>query len=665
MGNFFDQFDPKEEHPKHSTGADVGYSFATGVPRGFLASAAQMGGHLPTSPGYLATLADDASKGLELLGVHGARDAVKDVRSHLGAFGMTADDTQRLYMAAAQYAGLHPDYKPQTVAGQYARTGGEFAGASVIGGPARGIAGRAAASLVPAALSETAGQLTKGTKWEQAARMAAALGTGAAMGAVGVGGPNGAQRIMGNAMGETTAAQRAAAIQRMELGAANEHPLTVAEAMDTTTRGASRLTGVQRDIEPTSAGVTRLGPMMAQRPQRAQAMVARVLDEIAPRTDPRQVAANAQSAAEHALTTTRQGINQRARPNYDNLRDQTLPQQAYAQVVQQNPSYQVALRAIRESPELNARIATLPDNSLAVVNEVMKRLGTMERNATENPANPMGDNTLAGIRSEAQGNVNQMIGRLTDEGAIPQDYQAAHRIVAQGRQNALTPLQMGPLGEISAVGQRGPVLDAPAMGRALYPTAPPEGQPFVTAQAMGHLGEAGPPVTRSFLGQQMGEQFQNQQGQPNQWAGSRFSTQVAGNPIQRDTLLSGVGEASPRAAGRLADALDVLDTSGARLRPGSPTAEKLAANKDTMAAGSVVGNVLAAARGPKIFDKVADALNKFDLEWNQNALARALSADPDAARRILEIANRARDNTATRRAGVAAALAGMGAQAGQ
>lgn len=67
-------------------------------------------------------------------------------------------------------------YQPQSTAGDYARTIGEFAPAAVLGGG--GIAARAANVLAPALVSETAGQATKGSAAEPWARAAGALAGG-------------------------------------------------------------------------------------------------------------------------------------------------------------------------------------------------------------------------------------------------------------------------------------------------------------------------------------------------------------------------------------------------------------------------------------------------------------------------------------------------------
>lgn len=65
-------------------------------------------------------------------------------------------------------------YKPQTIAGEYAQTAGEFA-PGLIGGGEGLMARLATRVLLPAAASETAGQVTKGSEAEPYARVAAAL----------------------------------------------------------------------------------------------------------------------------------------------------------------------------------------------------------------------------------------------------------------------------------------------------------------------------------------------------------------------------------------------------------------------------------------------------------------------------------------------------------
>lgn len=74
---------------------------------------------------------------------------------------------------------VDPNYKPQTVAGGYAKTGAEFLPGMLVGGP-RDLGKRLLTNVAaPAIASETAGQLTAGTDAEPYARAGAAILGGA------------------------------------------------------------------------------------------------------------------------------------------------------------------------------------------------------------------------------------------------------------------------------------------------------------------------------------------------------------------------------------------------------------------------------------------------------------------------------------------------------
>lgn len=71
-------------------------------------------------------------------------------------------------------------YEPQTTAGKYARTIGEFAPTALIG--PGGVMRKAAMAMIPAVASESAGQLTEGSSLEPWARAGGALAGGLAAG---------------------------------------------------------------------------------------------------------------------------------------------------------------------------------------------------------------------------------------------------------------------------------------------------------------------------------------------------------------------------------------------------------------------------------------------------------------------------------------------------
>jgi hypothetical protein len=154
--------------PDTSTGYDVARSFGTGVRQGVEG--------LVGLPGDVRDMMGSGASWLA--GKFGASEQNQD-RFRRGAeliapFGAginqaaTTQDVQGVTSAAV---GKH--YEPQTTAGEYARTTGQFA-TGAAAGPG-GLARKTAMAVVPAAASETAGQLTKGTSAEPYARLGGAL----------------------------------------------------------------------------------------------------------------------------------------------------------------------------------------------------------------------------------------------------------------------------------------------------------------------------------------------------------------------------------------------------------------------------------------------------------------------------------------------------------
>jgi hypothetical protein len=92
----------------------------------------------------------------------------------LGASRAYRDELENPTMGVTKALKGYMDYKPETTVGDYAKTTGEFAMGLI--GPKQGMIGRAAKYVAaPALASEGLGQLTEGTKFEPAARLAGGL----------------------------------------------------------------------------------------------------------------------------------------------------------------------------------------------------------------------------------------------------------------------------------------------------------------------------------------------------------------------------------------------------------------------------------------------------------------------------------------------------------
>lgn len=155
-----DQFDQMAD----ASLADVGKSAATGIAKGGIGLA-----------GLLGDLPEALARGTNYIGnaIGGAfglePNKLPDRSQTLNRYVPGSRDIQ-----SAIESRTGPFYKPQSTAGQYAQTIGEFAPA-VLGGPGSLATRAATRAVIPGMASEAAGQLTAGSDFEGAARMGGAL----------------------------------------------------------------------------------------------------------------------------------------------------------------------------------------------------------------------------------------------------------------------------------------------------------------------------------------------------------------------------------------------------------------------------------------------------------------------------------------------------------
>ncbi|KAA2241150.1 hypothetical protein [Salinarimonas soli] len=198
-------------------------------------------------------------------------------------------------------------YKPQTTAGEYAGTLTEFAtGLPFTAGT---WLQRGAQVVIPALTSETAGQAARriSPDLEGPARMVGALG--GAFGTAALQRPTTAQGIFREAMGNVDDAAIMRAQRLMDDAAAQGVRLTVPEAVQQATGGATRLADLQRVVEQSAGGGEVMRPFMAQRAGQVQAAGERatgMLSDLA--LDPGTTGFRTQSAARAAIAETPEGV---------------------------------------------------------------------------------------------------------------------------------------------------------------------------------------------------------------------------------------------------------------------------------------------------------------------------------------------------------------------
>lgn len=157
-----------EQQDGISTSADIAASGISGIGRGVA--------DLAGLPGTLSDLFNDAatwglSRGYEAITGEQAPDGSFFGRQQLPRSVFSGQDARQ---GLSAITGGASDYQPQTTAGRYASTVGEFLpGAAAFGGASP--ANLARFGVLPAVASEGAGQLTEGSTMEPYARTAAAL----------------------------------------------------------------------------------------------------------------------------------------------------------------------------------------------------------------------------------------------------------------------------------------------------------------------------------------------------------------------------------------------------------------------------------------------------------------------------------------------------------
>ena len=273
--------------PKMDGAGDIGGGIVSGLVNG-VTGFAGLPGMLQQAEGALA------GKALNAMGFPNAAESVRNA-----PFLPTPETLNGLIEKV-----MGPLYKPTTTAGQYAQTAAEFAPGAAIG--PGGLVRKIMETVVPAALSETAGQYTKGTPAEPYARLAGGLAGNLGNAAVAAR-ADAPTRAIWSAAGRATPEQFDEAQRIAETGQRIGVPLTGAEAMQQATGNGTKLADVQRFVEgsPQSAG---LSEMMASRPGQMRAAAGNAFDTIAPQADvPSALGPRVSDAAQGAIMASPEG----------------------------------------------------------------------------------------------------------------------------------------------------------------------------------------------------------------------------------------------------------------------------------------------------------------------------------------------------------------------
>lgn len=653
----FEKWGTDEPKPPMGVGQDIIASGASGLVRGAAETA--------MAPVSLARLGQQ--------GVGWLMDKAEGgIRSLIGADPISAEEQQRRAqmspgpISGAIYAGqdavrgamdaaLH---KPETTAGEYARTMGEFAPALLNPGSAgQKVAGWA----IPALASETAGQVTKGTKAEPWARGGAALVAGLGTAALSRPGTPGALIAEGaEGVDEATMnADMAAARQLLDDASSRGVRLTPVEALNQVSNGRYRRLGaVQRSVENSRRGGPVMDEFMSDRPGQVATAGRAALDDLQPRTmDPTATGTRMQEGAEGVIGDAMKARTAAADPFYKiaasdrvpdadvdgilkdidrmigadetgilatplgELRDKLTAQRATPGV----PSRRIG-RQTPTGATIYSQTPSVPPTPRVPVTDVenLDRARKFFRDRTELP-----QFAEKAIDKETGAKVGNILSRLDDsmENASPA-FSRGKQIYQEETTNVVQPLVSGPMGRIA---------ETPSVTQqraTLLPPQPEAGMAPSVGQTVAQIAARDPEAASNFVRQHAETVFntatKNLQSGPNQFGGAKFAAALRANPEQAASLESAV-RALPNGDVRWAGFdrfLRIMDATGQRLQRGSETAFNQQITKE-LQGGTLIGETasLAGGGGLKLPERIKEAYQSYRYGRNTAELARILTDD--------------------------------------
>jgi hypothetical protein len=524
-------------------------------------------------------------------------------------------------IGAAERIGV-PFHEPETRAGKFAKSVGEFA-PFVLGGEASALR-KGASAVLGGVGSEAAGEVAQSAApgYELPARVVGGL----------IGGviphiPSTPNRVLREALEGATAQDINAAEAAIRQAQAQGIQLSWDEALAHVTNGRVSLQNQRRFVEKSGGGEP-LRAMMAERPEAVRRAAEPVINDIrgaGPAPSAANVGLNAQRAAEGDITATQGEINAATRTLYNQAATQRVGPQVQAGLIG-DPLYARALEEVRNNPELNATIANLPDDSVGVIDLVQRRLRERGENAAV-PGNASSSNLAAAnlqasrtapiaAAETATGSRPAMAQGMSPRVVGP--YERARAEQTAMREAELNPLVNSPTGAISRTSEVG------AQGEALLPKAPAANSEADVRRTVQGLMRQGPAAAEDLIHSHLQTVFNAETsgliGQANPRGGARFAKALVGNNQAARNLEAAI-TTLPRGQQRwrgLSNLLDTLEATGRAPAENSATAPLQEVRRT-----AVEGGLKELTRPLAAFNEFAE---RFRLNMNAREIARLLTA---------------------------------------
>lgn len=416
-------------------------------------------------------------------------------------------------------------------------------------------------AAIPSALSavgeEAVSYPFRGTPLEPTARTAGAMITPLAQAPFLVRSP--AQRVTAQELERITPEQMSLAQDIQIKGARARTPVTVAEAIQQATGGATRMPEVQRMVESSIGG----GPLMRQYIAGREAQTRGTLESMFPTTTRAEIGLEAQQAAQATQRQAKREVSAEVDPLFQQIRSLEVPKDSFDSIVKDNAIVKSAYNAVRTKPEWKQASKNMSENSVGFVEimrqELSDRIGTAVREGADNRAR---------LLTQAYDDL-----KLIADDAVGGDYQAALTATRQARERLQRPLESTPIATIAET------TDTSRQFASLFAKNPAELNltPDKVKSTVQSFRTQDPELAKDFVNQYLRSSLErvSPAAQRQGATGGRFADSIWGNETQRANLLAAYETAFGKDAAKgLSDMMLALKAQAQRLPVGSPTAEK-------------------------------------------------------------------------------------------
>lgn len=280
------------------------------------------------------------------------------------------------------------------------------------------------------------------------------------------------------------------------------------------------------------------------------------LDSIAPAENVPNAAEATRSAAQGAIGAAKAARAEEASPLYNAAYEQRLPEDAE---ILKNPVIQQTLSKIKNDPLYQTALATTPDNSIGMLNNVKQALGDQIDSAQR-----AGEGYRAKLLKTVQ---NQLLDAM--DTASP-EYAQARKAFADNSAN-VNPLEQGLIGKVANTKD----IQLKSVAKTLFD--PAQSDPRVLEKAVDAIHEQSPEALNAIIRNHLQSQFANMKAATSDNGNTlarAFANNVIGTPQKKQLLYTAL-KYNPEAQKNLTYIAQVFPLLGKAAAEGSPTANRL------------------------------------------------------------------------------------------